>query len=99
MGTNLVFGDNELEGTIVDVIEGGNRIVEFKYSGIFMEVLEKLGKTPLPPYIKKELDDPERYQTVYSKELGSAAAPTAGLHFTKELLSRVEENGVKILLV
>ena len=96
MGTKLVFGDNELEGTIVDVIEGGNRIVEFKYSGIFMEILEKLGKTPLPPYIKKELDDPERYQTVYSKELGSAAAPTAGLHFTKELLSRVEENGVKI---
>ena len=75
--------------------EGGNRIVEFHYDGIFLEVLERLGKMPLPPYIKEELEDGERYQTVYSRELGSAAAPTAGLHFTKDLLSQIAEKGVR----
>lgn len=95
IGSEFVFGNGELEGKIVDIIEDGNRIVEFNYQGIFLEILERLGRTPLPPYIKKELDDPERYQTVYSKELGSAAAPTAGLHFTKELISEIENSGVK----
>ena len=94
-GTKLVFGDGELEAEVIEVAEGGNRIVEFKYDGIFLEVLERLGKMPLPPYIKTELEDGERYQTVYSKELGSAAAPTAGLHFTKELLAKIAEKGVR----
>ena len=85
-GTELSFGDGELKATVLEVAEGGNRIVQFHYDGIFLEVLERLGKMPLPPYIKAELQDSERYQTVYSRELGSAAAPTAGLHFTKELL-------------
>ncbi len=78
---------------------GGNRIVKFSYEGIFLEILERLGKMPLPPYIKEELQDSERYQTVYSKELGSAAAPTAGLHFTKELLAEIADMGVKICYV
>ena len=86
-GTALSFGDGELTATVVDAIADGNKIVQFHYDGIFLEVLERLGKMPLPPYIKAELQDQERYQTVYSRELGSAAAPTAGLHFTKELLS------------
>lgn len=94
-GTKLVFGGGELEAEVVEVAEGGNRIVEFKYDGFFLEVLERLGKMPLPPYIKTELEDGERYQTVYSKELGSAAAPTAGLHFTKELLAKIAEKGVR----
>lgn len=94
-GTKLVFGGGELEAEVIEVAEGGNRIVEFKYDGIFLEVLERLGKMPLPPYIKTELEDGERYQTVYSKELGSAAAPTAGLHFTKELLAKIAEKGVR----
>ena len=94
-GTKLVFGDGELEAEVIEVAEGGNRIVKFKYDGIFLEVLERLGKMPLPPYIKTELEDGERYQTVYSKELGSAAAPTAGLHFTKELLAKIAEKGVR----
>ena len=76
--------------------EGGNRIILFHYDGIFLEILEKLGRMPLPPYIKEELKDPERYQTVYSRELGSAAAPTAGLHFTKELLNEIASRGVKV---
>ena len=95
-GTELFFGDGELTATVEAVAEGGNRIVHFHYDGIFLEVLERLGKMPLPPYIKEELQDAERYQTVYSRELGSAAAPTAGLHFTKELLERVREKGVGI---
>ena len=95
-GTELSFGGGELTATVEDVAEGGNRIVRFRYEGIFLEVLEKLGKMPLPPYIKEELQDSERYQTVYSRELGSAAAPTAGLHFTKELLERIEAKGVRI---
>jgi S-adenosylmethionine:tRNA ribosyltransferase-isomerase len=94
-GTRLIFGNGELEAEVLEVAEGGNRIVEFKYEGIFLEVLERLGKMPLPPYIKVELEDGERYQTVYSKEPGSAAAPTAGLHFTKELLARIADRGVR----
>ena len=88
-GQELIFGDEELTATVLEVIEGGNRIVQFHYEGIFLEVLERLGKMPLPPYIREELQDAERYQTVYSRELGSAAAPTAGLHFTKELLAQI----------
>lgn len=98
-GQELVFGDGELTAVVQDVTQGGNRIVKFSYDGIFLEILERLGKMPLPPYIKEELKDSERYQTVYSKELGSAAAPTAGLHFTKELLSAIEAMGVKICYV
>ena len=84
---------------MLEVTEGGNRIVQFHYDGIFLEVLERLGKMPLPPYIKAELKDAERYQTVYSRELGSAAAPTAGLHFTKELLDTIASKGVKLCYV
>lgn len=98
-GTKLVFGGGELSAEVESVAEGGNRIVRFDYDGIFLEVLERLGKMPLPPYIKEELDDPERYQTVYSRELGSAAAPTAGLHFTQELLDQIAAKGVKICYV
>lgn len=98
-GAEISFGNGELKATVLDVIEVGNRIVHFQYEGIFLEVLERLGKMPLPPYIKEELQDAERYQTVYSRELGSAAAPTAGLHFTKELLRRIEEHGVKVCYV
>ena len=98
-GTELSFGDGELRATVLETTEGGNRIVRFHYDGIFLEVLERLGKMPLPPYIKAELQDSERYQTVYSRELGSAAAPTAGLHFTKELLSEIEARGVRLAYV
>ncbi len=98
-GTELQFGDGELTATVEAVAEGGNRIIQFHYDGIFLEVLERLGKMPLPPYIKEELQDAERYQTVYSRELGSAAAPTAGLHFTPELLKKIELKGVKICYV
>ena len=95
-GTELTFGDGELTATVMDIAEGGNRIVKFHFEGIFIEKLEKLGKMPLPPYIKEELQDSERYQTVYSRELGSAAAPTAGLHFTKEILADLETKGVNV---
>lgn len=95
-GTELFFGDGELTATVESVAEGGNRIVQFHYEGIFLEILERLGKMPLPPYIKEELQDAERYQTVYSRELGSAAAPTAGLHFTPELLDQIRAMGVKV---
>ena len=98
-GTELIFGEGELKATVLEIAEGGNRIVQFHYEGIFLEVLERLGKMPLPPYIKEELQDAERYQTVYSRELGSAAAPTAGLHFTDELLARIREKGVKVCTV
>ena len=94
-GTELSFGDGKLKATVVDVIEGGNRIIQFHYDGIFLEVLERLGKMPLPPYIKEELANAERYQTVYSRELGSAAAPTAGLHFTNELLDELRAKGIR----
>ena len=95
-GAQVSFGNGELTGEIVGEVEGGNRLVKFRYEGIFLEVLDQLGKMPLPPYIKEELQDRERYQTVYSKELGSAAAPTAGLHFTKELLEKIAAKGVGI---
>ena len=95
-GARLSFGDGELTAEVVEELPGGNRLVRFDYEGIFLEVLEKLGKMPLPPYIKEELQDQERYQTVYSRVNGSAAAPTAGLHFTQELLDRVTAMDVKI---
>ncbi len=98
-GQNVVFGNGELTATVQSVLEDGNRVVKFCYEGIFLEVLERLGKMPLPPYIKEELEDSERYQTVYSREVGSAAAPTAGLHFTKELLSKVEKIGVNTAFI
>ncbi len=98
-GQDLIFRDGELTATVLEVSEGGNRIVQFFFEGIFLEVLERLGKMPLPPYIREELLDAERYQTVYSRELGSAAAPTAGLHFTKELLAKIEGMGVHIAYV
>ena len=98
-GAKLSFGDGMLTAEVTEVLESGNRLVRFDYDGIFLEVLERLGKMPLPPYIKAELQDPERYQTVYSKESGSAAAPTAGLHFTKELLEEIEAMGVKLCYV
>ena len=95
-GTRLSFGGGELAAEVVGEVEGGNRLVKFEYEGIFLEVLDRLGKMPLPPYIRAELQDRERYQTVYSREVGSAAAPTAGLHFTKELLAEIESKGVSI---
>jgi S-adenosylmethionine:tRNA ribosyltransferase-isomerase len=98
-GTALHFGDGRLSATVEAEIEGGNRLIRFLYDGIFLEVLEKLGKMPLPPYIHEELSDTERYQTVYARATGSAAAPTAGLHFTKELLSCLESRGVEIRYV
>lgn len=96
IGTRFVFGDGIMIGKVVDVLEDGNRIVDFECNGGFYETLDKIGQMPLPPYIHEKLKDKERYQTVYSRELGSAAAPTAGLHFTKELLKKAEEKGVKI---
>ena len=98
-GVRLSFGDGLLKAEVTEVKEGGNRLIRFEYEGIFLELLEKLGKMPLPPYIKEELQDSERYQTVYSKEIGSAAAPTAGLHFTNELLERIKSMGVKVCYV
>lgn len=98
-GARVTFGDGALTAEITAVLPDGNRLVRFDYEGIFLEVLERLGKMPLPPYIKEELQDRERYQTVYSKEVGSAAAPTAGLHFTKELLQEVQNLGVKVCYV
>ena len=99
VGSEVIFGNGELTATVQEVQDTGNRVVEFHYEGIFLEVLERLGKMPLPPYIKEELQDQERYQTVYSRELGSAAAPTAGLHFTTELLDRIRAKGVKTAFV
>jgi len=98
-GTRLAFGEGELTAEVVGETEGGGRLVRFDYDGIFLETLERLGKMPLPPYIKEELKDGERYQTVYSKVPGSAAAPTAGLHFTRELLERIEARGVRLCYV
>jgi S-adenosylmethionine:tRNA ribosyltransferase-isomerase len=98
-GAKVTFGDGELSAEVVGEVVGGNRLVRFDYDGIFLETLERLGKMPLPPYIKAELDDGERYQTVYSKVVGSAAAPTAGLHFTKELLEQVQAMGVRVCYV
>lgn len=98
-GQEVIFGNGELTATVEEVREDGNRIVRFHYEGIFLEILEHLGKMPLPPYIQAELQDQERYQTVYSRETGSAAAPTAGLHFTKELLEQIEKKGVTLAYV
>ena len=97
--SEVIFGDGELTAVVTEVKEDGNRIVQFRYEGIFLEVLERLGKMPLPPYIKEELQDQDRYQTVYSREVGSAAAPTAGLHFTNELLDKVRAKGVNTAFV
>ena len=99
VGHQVIFGNGELTATVVEVQETGNRIIEFHYEGIFLEVLERLGKMPLPPYIKAELQDQERYQTVYSREVGSAAAPTAGLHWTRELLQKARDKGVNTAFV
>ncbi len=98
-GTKIVFGNGLLTGEVIDVVEEGNRLIRFTYDGIFEEVLDKLGEMPLPPYITHKLQDKNRYQTVYAKYDGSAAAPTAGLHFTKELLGKIEEKGVKLAYV
>lgn len=95
-GTVINFGDGLLKGTVIDVVEEGNRLIQFSYEGIFEEILDQLGQMPLPPYITHRLQDKNRYQTVYAEHEGSAAAPTAGLHFTKELLAQIQEMGVKI---
>ncbi|AEF25524.1 S-adenosylmethionine:tRNA ribosyltransferase- isomerase [Streptococcus parauberis KCTC 11537] len=97
VGSQVSFGDGRLSATVIEELEHGGRIVEFSYDGIFLEVLESLGEMPLPPYIHEKLEDSERYQTVYAKENGSAAAPTAGLHFTQELLEKIEAKGVKLV--
>ena len=98
-GTRLVFGDGLLKAQVLETVEEGNRLIRFEYEGIFEEVLDRLGEMPLPPYITHKLQDKNRYQTVYAKYEGSAAAPTAGLHFTEELLRRIEEKGVKTAYV
>lgn len=98
-GQQVVFGNGELTAIVTEVCEDGNRIVTFDYEGIFLEVLEQLGKMPLPPYIKEELQDQERYQTVYSSEVGSAAAPTAGLHFTQDLLEKIRNKGINTAFI
>ncbi len=98
-GARISFGDGILTAEVTEALESGNRLVRFEYEGIFLELLEQLGKMPLPPYIKEELEDGERYQTVYSRVTGSAAAPTAGLHFTKELLERIAAKGVNLAYI
>lgn len=98
-GSTIVFGDGKLSAVCTGVLEHGGRILEFKYDGIFYEILEKLGEMPLPPYIKEQLDDQDRYQTVYARERGSAAAPTAGLHFTEDLLEKLKGMGVHIAFI
>ncbi|SEK26423.1 S-adenosylmethionine--tRNA ribosyltransferase-isomerase [Carnobacterium iners] len=98
-GTKISFGDGRLEAVIKEELDHGGRIIEFYYEGVFLEVLESLGEMPLPPYIKERLEDNERYQTVYAKENGSAAAPTAGLHFTQELLEEIKAKGVKLVFL
>lgn len=96
VGTTVSFGDGRLTATVVEELEQGGRVIEFHYQGVFLEILESLGEMPLPPYIKERLDEQERYQTVYAKENGSAAAPTAGLHFTEELMEKIRQKGVNI---
>ena len=98
-GTRIVFGDGCLKATVLDILEEGNRLIQFEYEGIFEEVLDRLGEMPLPPYITHRLEDKNRYQTVYAKYEGSAAAPTAGLHFTEELLKQIQDMGVEIAYV
>ena len=95
-GTVIDFGDGILTGTVIETVDDGNRLIQFSYEGIFEEILDRLGQMPLPPYITHQLKDKNRYQTVYAVHEGSAAAPTAGLHFTKELLKQIEDMGVKI---
>lgn len=97
VGQEIVFGDGQLKAVVTKELEHGGRMIEFKYDGIFLEILEQLGEMPLPPYIKEKLEDQERYQTVYSKVNGSAAAPTAGLHWTPELLQKVADKGIKLV--
>ncbi|GAY73742.1 tRNA preQ1(34) S-adenosylmethionine ribosyltransferase-isomerase QueA [Lentilactobacillus kosonis] len=97
VGSTVTFGDGKLTAVVTKELDHGGREIEFQYDGIFIEILNKLGETPLPPYIKEKLDDPDRYQTVYAKEMGSAAAPTAGLHWTKDLLRKAEAKGVKLV--
>lgn len=99
VGETIIFGDGQLKAVICEELEQGGRILEFHYEGIFLEVLEELGEMPLPPYIKEKLEDADRYQTVYAKEEGSAAAPTAGLHFTKDLLKKIEQKGVELAFI
>ena len=99
LGTEIIFDENLLRAKVIDILEDGQRVIEFKYDGIFNEILDKLGTMPLPPYITEKLEDKSMYQTVYCKNLGSAAAPTAGLHFTKELLNQIEESGINIVYV
>lgn len=99
IGTRISFGDGLLVGEVVDIVEEGNRLIHFEYEGIFEEILDQLGQMPLPPYITHQLEDKNRYQTVYAKHSGSAAAPTAGLHFTPELLKKIEKKGVQIARV
>lgn len=99
IGTKFSFGDGKLIGEVIDIAEEGSRIIKFHYEGIFEEVLDELGNMPLPPYITERLEERERYQTVYSKHSGSAAAPTAGLHFTKDLLEKIQKKGVEIAFV
>ena len=96
IGAEISFGNGELKAVVTDIVEDGNRLLKFSYNGIFFEILDKIGNMPLPPYITEKLKDKSRYQTVYAKEDGSAAAPTAGLHFTKELLEKIQEKGIKI---
>lgn len=99
VGARISFGDGLLVGEVIDVVEEGNRLIRFEYDGIFEEILDQLGQMPLPPYITHQLQDKNRYQTVYAKHDGSAAAPTAGLHFTEELLQKIEEKGIRIAKV
>lgn len=99
IGTEIIFDEKLLKAKVIDILEDGQRVIEFSYNGIFNEILDKLGSMPLPPYITEKLEDKDRYQTVYSKNLGSAAAPTAGLHFTKEILKKLEDKGVNIVYV
>ncbi len=96
VGTNICFEEGVLEGTIKEIVDDGNRIIEFEFKGNFYNILDKVGNMPLPPYIKEKLNDKNRYQTVYAKEKGSAAAPTAGFHFTNELLEKIKDKGIKI---
>lgn len=96
-GTEISFGDGRLKAVVLEELDHGGRIIEFKYEGVFLEIIESLGEMPLPPYIKERLEDPERYQTVYAEENGSAAAPTAGLHFTQELLDKISAKGVELV--
>ena len=96
IGDKIIFGNGKLKAEVLEIIEGGNRIIQFDYDGIFEEILDELGQMPLPPYITHDLEDKNRYQTVYAKQEGSAAAPTAGLHFTPELLKEIQKKGVSI---